>query len=266
MNLKNIFVAGAVVSSFCFTTARAELVWEKKELELHPAIGAAEAVAVFKYENKGDKAIHINSTKTSCGCTVAALEKNDVAPGEKGEVKATFKIGDRSGLQTKTITVDTNDTKEPTTILTLKANITQLLEIQPAFVLWTAGEEPKAKTVLAKAGKGVKMKGLDVTSSSTDFTAKVEPGAAEGEFKINVQPRDTKHATGATLTVKPDTQEASAKLFYVTAQVTTPAPPAPPAPPITALSPAAATTPATAMTPAAATTPAVATSPASSKP
>src|SRR2546430_14852152 len=114
MKLRKFFVAGAVVCSLGIATTRAELAWEKKELELHPAIGAPEAVAVFKYQNKSDKPIHFNSVKTSCGCTVAALEKNDVGPGEKGEIKATLKIGDRSGLQTKTVTVETNDVKEPT--------------------------------------------------------------------------------------------------------------------------------------------------------
>ena len=150
MNVRKFLVAGAVVSSLCFATARAELAWEKKELDLHPAIGDATAVAVFKYVNKGDKSIHFNSVRTSCGCTVAALQKNDVAPGEKGEITATLKIGDRSGLQTKTVTVDTDDAKEPTTILTLKANITQLLDVQPAFVFWKVGEAAKPKTILAK--------------------------------------------------------------------------------------------------------------------
>ena len=74
--------------------------------------------------------------RTSCGCTTAALKKNDVAPGEKGEIVATLKTGDRVGQQAKTVTVETDDPKNPQTVLTLKANIAQLLELQPAFVFW----------------------------------------------------------------------------------------------------------------------------------
>src|SRR2546421_7604992 len=174
MNGKRIWFLGVL----CFAvgaTAQAALVFEKTELDLHPDLGAPTAVATFKYENKGDTAVHIKAVRPSCGCTTAALAKNDVAPGEKGEITATFNIGDRTGLQVKTVTVETDDPKTPQTVLTFKANIAQLLELQPTFVYWQANEPAQAKTIVAKAGKGVTVKNVEVTSSSGDFTAKVEP-------------------------------------------------------------------------------------------
>jgi hypothetical protein len=203
-------------------TAPAALVWEKTELELNPALGAPTAIGVFKYENKGDTPIHFKAVRPSCGCTTAAMTRNDVPAGAKGEITATFNIGDRIGMQTKTITVETDDPQQPQTVLTLKANIAQLLELQPVFVSWQAGEAAKAKTILAKAGKGVTLKNVEVTSSSGDFTAKVEPGSGVGEFKINVQPKDTAKALNATLTVKPDAGSGPAKAYYVTARVMPP--------------------------------------------
>ncbi|MEY2494545.1 MAG: hypothetical protein QOJ45_1037 [Verrucomicrobiota bacterium] len=200
-------------------TARAELVWEKTELDLHPEMGAATAVGVFKYQNKGDKPVHFKAVRPSCGCTTAAMQKNDVPPGEKGEITATFTIGDRIGVQQKSITVDTDDPEKPQTILTLKATIVQFLELQPALVFWQTGEAPKPKTILARAGKGVTIKNLEVTSSSADFTTKVEPGSGAGEFKINVQPRETAKPLNATLTVKPDGAAGPAKTYFVTARV-----------------------------------------------
>src|SRR5438045_9789983 len=177
----------------CGVTAQAELVWEKTEIELHPTVGDATAVGVFKYQNKGDAPIHFKSApRTSCGCTVAALQKNDVAPGEKGEITATFSIGDRTGLQQQTINVETDNAQKPVTVLTLKAMIAQLLELQPAFVFWQSGEDPKPKTILAKAGKGVTIKNLEVTSSCREFPAKAEPGAARA-CKTKVQPSATGH-------------------------------------------------------------------------
>ena len=221
MNAKRILLLSVVCCSIA-ATAQAALVWEKTTLELNPALGDSNAVGVFKYENKGDTPIHFKSApRTSCGCTVAALQKMDVAPGEKGEIKATFNIGDRTGMQMKTITVETDDPQNPTTVLTLKANIAQLLELQPAFVFWQAGEEAKPKTILAKAGKGITLKNVEVTSSSGDFTAKVEPGPA-GEFKINIQPKDTAKPLNTTLTVKPDSGAGSAKIYYAQARVMPP--------------------------------------------
>jgi hypothetical protein len=221
MNGKKTLLLG-VLSLAIAASAQASLSWEKTELDLKPAIGAATAVGVFKYENKGDKPVHFNAVRPQCGCTTAALAKNDVAPGEKGEITATFTIGERTGLQQKTITVETDDPKAPTTVLKLNATIAQMLDLQPGFVQWEAGETAKPKTIVAKAAKEVTVKNIEVTSSSADFTAKVEPGSAPGEFKINVQPKDTDKPLNATLTVKPDAAATPAKVYYANARVLPP--------------------------------------------
>ena len=219
MNGKRNWFLGLLCFSLAATT-QAALVFEKTTVDLNPDMGAATAEAIFKYENKGDTPIHIKAVKPSCGCTTAALAKNDVAPGEKGEIKATFTIGDRSGLQTKTISVETDDPKAPQTVLTFKATIAQALEVTPNFVSWQANEPAKPKTILAKAGKGVTIKKVDVTSSSGDFTAKVEPGSTAGEFKIQVQPKDTTKPLNASFTIKPDLTPA--KTYYASARVMPP--------------------------------------------
>src|SRR5437016_1964528 len=182
------------------SVARSQLAWDKTELELHPTIGDTEAVGHFTYQNKGDKPIAIKSVTTSCGCT-AASAKQSAAPGEKGEVTATFKIGDRTGLQQKAITVVTDDPTKPTTTLTLKVAIPQVLEIQPTLLYWQSGEEAKPKTIVAKVGKDVSIKNLDVSSSNPDFTTKVEQPSAN-EFRISVKPEQTTKAGAATLTIK----------------------------------------------------------------
>jgi hypothetical protein len=210
-------------SALCFlvaASAPASLVFEKTELDLHPDIGAAKVDAVFKYENKGETPVHIKAVRPSCGCTTAALAKNDVAPGEKGEIVATFNIGDRVGPQVKTVTVETDDPAAPQTVLTFKATIAQMLELQTTFVMWQANEAAKPKTIVAKAGKGSGVKKLEVTSSSADFTAKVEPGSTADEFKIQVQPKDTAKPLNATVTIKPDVP--SAKPYVVAARVLPP--------------------------------------------
>jgi len=202
-----------------FSNARAQLAWEQTQIELHPKPGDAEAVAQFKYENKGDKPVVIKNVRSSCGCTVASLKKNDVAPGEKGEVTATFKIGGRTGVQQKSVTVETDDPSQPVTNLLLKAVIAQALEIVPSFVFWETGEAPKPKKITVKANKDLPVTKIDVSSSSPDFTTKVEKGAGAGEFVIQVLPRDTSRMLAATLTIKPD----SGGTFQVTARVTGPA-------------------------------------------
>ena len=197
--------------------ARAELAWEKTDLELHPKAGDTQAVAVFKYQNKGTQPVHITGVKPSCGCTTAALKKDLVAPGESGEIAATFNIGDRTGVQQKTVTVQTDDPKQPMTTLSFNAFIPSQFELQPAFVFWQQGEAPKPKTIVAKVSKEMPVKNIDVTSSSPDFVTKIEHPSAD-EFRIDVQPKETTRSTAATLTIKPD--GPAAKTYYASARVT----------------------------------------------
>ena len=196
--------------------AHAELKWEQTTVELHPAAADKEAVGHFKYQNTGSKPVRFKSVHTSCGCTAAQTQKDEVPPGEKGEITATFKIGDRTGTQVKTVTVDTDDPVNATTVLTLKAVIPQELEISPTFVFWGQGEAPKPKTIVVRAGKDFSVKQLKVTSSSPDFETKVAE-TGKGQFKIDVQPHDTSRNMAATLTIQP---EGSPKTFYALARVT----------------------------------------------
>jgi len=156
------------------------------------------------------------SVHTSCGCTAAQSQKDEVPPGEKGEITATFKIGDRTGTQVKSVTVQTDDPVNTTTVLTLKAVIPQQLEINPTFVFWGQGEALKPKSIVVRASKDFPVKQLKVTSSSPDFQTKVEE-TGNGQFKIDIQPSDTSRNMAATLTIQP---EGSSKTFYAMARVT----------------------------------------------
>jgi hypothetical protein len=206
-------------------TARAELKWEQTSVELHPARGDKQAIGHFKYQNVGTTPVHFKSVHASCGCTAAQTQKDQVGPGEQGEITATFNIGDRTGTQVKTVTVETDEAANQKTVLTLRAIIPQELEISPTFVFWKQGEKPDSKTIAVKAGKDFTVKNIKVTSSSPDFQTKVEE-AGQGQFKIDVQPKETSRLIGSTLTIQ---SENSPKTFYATARITN-APTAPVAP------------------------------------
>jgi hypothetical protein len=148
-----------------------------------------------------------------------------VAPGDKGEITATFNIGDRTGTQIKTVTVETDEAPNQKTVLTLKAEIPQQLEVTPNFVFWKQGDKPDAKTINVKVGKDFTVKHIKVTSSTPDFQTKVEE-AGNGQFKIDVKPQDTNKVIASMLTIQP---EDSQKVFYATARITN-APAAPVAP------------------------------------
>jgi len=217
--LIGVFALAALVQS-----AHAELKWEQTSVDLRPGFNDKQAVAHFKYENVGNTPVHFKSVHASCGCTTAQTQNEQVGPGQKGEITATFNIGGRTGTQVKTVTVQTDDPERSTIVLTLKAVITPLLEFQPALVYWQNGEEPKPKIITAKANKDAAIKKLDVASSTPDFAARVDAGSAPNEFRISVQPRDTTKAVYATLTIKPDSPANTGNMFAAAARVMPPAP------------------------------------------
>src|SRR5204862_4599406 len=166
MNMNFLRLIGIVALTALTQGARAELKWEQTSVDLQPALGDKQAVAHFKYENVGKTPVHFTSVHASCGCTTAQTQNEQVAPGEKGEITATFNIGGRTGTQVKTVTVQTDDPDpaHATTQLTLKTVIPQLLELQPMFVIWRSGEEPKPKVITAKANKDAGITKLNVVS------------------------------------------------------------------------------------------------------
>lgn len=227
MNLpKTGLLCFAVVSAFSLGIARAELKWDDTTLELHPKFGDKEAVGHFKYKNTGETPIRFKSVKSSCGCTAAQSQKDEVKPGETGEITATFKIGDRTGLQVKTVTVETDDPAHAVTMLTLKSVLPELLTITPKAVTWAANEEGKPKTISVKADKDFPAKNITVTSTNNDFTATVDP-VKDGEWKITVQPKNTFKYMAGALTIKTDVPKESPKVFYANMSVMAVPPTAP---------------------------------------
>jgi hypothetical protein len=205
------------LSIFLSAAAHAGLKWEQTQLELRPGPNDKQAIGHFKYQNTGEKPVQFKSVHSSCGCTVAQTQKERVGPGEKGEITATFNIGDRTGTQVKTVTVETDEAENAVTTLTLKAVLPELLQIQPTLLSWNQGEAAKSKTVSVRPGKDFHVNALRVTSSNSQlFLTKVIPNEDKSEFKIEVTPKDTTHAAAGVLTIQPNN---SPRLFYATTRV-----------------------------------------------
>lgn len=78
---------------------------------------------VFSLKNIGKKDLIIHDVKSSCGCTAVTPTKNIISANESVPLKVVFDSTGKSGRQDKTITVITNDPKNPTTTLRISSNI-----------------------------------------------------------------------------------------------------------------------------------------------
>lgn len=123
-----IFMAGLFQTAF----AQEELVTEgpaisfKEKLYDFGVINRGDTVEyTFHFENVGIAPLKILSARGSCGCTVPSYSKDEIAPGEKGEVFVRFNSAGKSGMQNKTVTLVTNvaDKTKKQVVLTLRGRV-----------------------------------------------------------------------------------------------------------------------------------------------
>jgi Protein of unknown function (DUF1573) len=76
----------------------------------------------FTFDNEGTDNLIISSATTTCGCTVPEYDSKPIKPGASGTLKVVFDTSGRSGMQTKTITVNSNASK-PVVLIKITAEV-----------------------------------------------------------------------------------------------------------------------------------------------
>lgn len=78
----------------------------------------------FEFTNTGRSVLIIKKITPACGCTGLVVdEKKEYQPGESGKIKFTFNTEGRSGVNEKTITIESNDIPKPIKVVSFSANI-----------------------------------------------------------------------------------------------------------------------------------------------
>lgn len=172
------------------SSLRAELKWDVLKAELSPNAADAFIETKFPFMNTGKTAVEIESVQSSCGCTIPTLAKATYAPGERGEVSARFMVGDRRGVNTKTIMVAVKGERKPT-VLTLVVTIPEPAKLSPGVLIWETGEPSMVKTISVEALPNQPLQVLNVTSKSPNFTASVATIQENKQYRISVIPGST---------------------------------------------------------------------------
>ncbi len=211
--------AAASVLLCLAAAAHGQLVFGKKEADLKAALSDKTVAARYPFRNAGNYAVQIRDITTSCGCTTAALEKRAYAPGESGEIVATFEVGDRMGPQEKTILVETDDPKASTVALDMKIDIPDLLETKPAALYWAHGDAPTPKTIHVKVLNDLPVKAITSSSSDPKIKTRVETVTPGKEYTVSVTPPGNGAKTDALISVSADYPPGTARFFYARARV-----------------------------------------------
>jgi hypothetical protein len=100
-----------------------KLVIEEKIHDFGKVDQGATVSTTFTLKNDGKEPLVIRKSMSNCSCTIAALSKESLEPGEAMEMKVDFNTVGRRGTQQKSITVYSNDPISPVQRIVIKATI-----------------------------------------------------------------------------------------------------------------------------------------------
>lgn len=171
---------------------------------------------LFTVKNRGDEPLTITQLRSSCGCTAATLSAKTISPGKSGEVRVTFDSANFGGQVAKTVHIDSNDPRTPSTVLTLQGKITELIAAAPRTLnLGTlkAGSRKEAVVTLENRGSApfavTSVHSPQAAIVGTPPSGKVNPGKS-GEIAVVVTvPREGRFLSGylTILTTHPQKRE-----------------------------------------------------------
>jgi len=170
------------------------LTFEKELIEVHLAPDGTTAAADFSFENKTDKPVSIARIDKTCSCLEAQVQggKVNYQPGEKGVVRVNFAVGNFAGMVDKSIVlwIDKDVPDKPSVMLTVRAHIPVLVEMDQKTLKWTLGDKPEPQRIDIRMKHSKPIRVLKVTSSSELFKLELKALKAGEHYELWVTPLD----------------------------------------------------------------------------
>lgn len=166
----------------------------------------------FRFTNRGNRDLRVQSVKTSCGCTAAVIAADTIPPGTEGTIQATFDTKRFAGQKAKDIRVHTNDPFRPVTTLTLRGEITTEVQIEPAQLylgrLHRGSPITRTVTILYDENKSLEI--TDITNANSAISVQAEDARVEGKkgkaLQVSVSKTAQRGPLNDTITVTTTSQ------------------------------------------------------------
>jgi hypothetical protein len=190
--MKKIFIAALWTNAVCLAALAAgtpKIQFEQTVYDFGKTSQVETVSGVFKFKNVGDATLKVEPPKPSCGCTIASLKPDTLAPGESGELAFTLNLGRAKTQLEKHIAVTSNDPQTPEVTLAIKADYTPLYELNPMTlnpsVAFGARDIAQSTTLTRNDGRPLRIERLD--PSKPWIKAVVEPGAKADDAIVRIR-------------------------------------------------------------------------------
>jgi hypothetical protein len=137
----------------------------------------------FVIRNEGSAPLRIEEGSTTCRCTSSLVGRKEIPPGEKSVVTVKFDLKGFSGPYSQSVTVLTNDKRNPRIVLTVRGKVTKAVQAVPSELVLTriaAGQRAATEFLLL----GFRPTPLNITSWSFE-----DPSTAQ-HFSVELRPLD----------------------------------------------------------------------------
>lgn len=196
--MRFVFVGCVIFYVLLLPPAFAGLVWETTYREIRVPANQKEVLADYGFKNTGTDRVDISSMQSSCGCTSAKVDSNQILPGQTGAVHVRFDIGGRKGEQVKGVIVRTSDRAKQT--LTLRALIQEPVAFSQKEFVWASGTPATPKESIIEVEAGARIVGVE--SMNDRFDARLEEMEAGLRYRVVVTPRSTAVPVDASIKVQ----------------------------------------------------------------
>lgn len=180
-----LLLVGALAAG---AAAAPEIHVDKPIAELGTIIEGDKPSVTWVIQNKGDADLVIDRTVAGCGCTVVKLEEKDkiIPPGAARELKADFDSKGRPGMQTKYISILSNDPKNEEFKVGIRVKVDTLYTVDPPGMLniravHRGQEADKTLDIIPSPGRSkVTVDAVRFDADNLPVTWRVEPLPAQG--------------------------------------------------------------------------------------
>ena len=168
----------------------AALEWKTQSISVTTAPFQATQEVVFEFRNHSAKPVAIVDLQTDCHCLQAAADAPVYAPGATGTVKARFSVGDRYGLYERTITVVTDESTQPVSLLA-RFEVPEIVTITPRSVAWKLNESAGEKSIELQSAAGLEITIKEVQVTDPGFMTRLETIEAGRRYRLHLKPQST---------------------------------------------------------------------------
>ena len=200
-----ILVVSLILAHFCIAS---ELQFDNLTVDITVEPGAKTTEIIFPFSNPSEETVEIEKHQAPCTCISANFKDGQkiYKPGDKGEMVASFNVGNLQGTVKKQIVVWIKDAPKEASPIVLTANITipEIVTITPRSKIWNTGEKPKPQTYKIAITHGQSVQITEVVTTNNHFEHALKTIQVGKEYELIVTPKNTKETTFGILKITTD--------------------------------------------------------------